>query len=160
MNKLIIAFATALLTIPMLLSAPAEAGGKRGFHRSIHTLMMMQRHKRMRQQDSYSAAKRRAKQKAIYAAKKAAARKAAAKRLAAKKAAAQKAAQVAKIEEATKPEVKVAETENSAIATSSDKVADVAPSKTEAPKAVASVEGVGCKKYFASVGLTLSVPCG
>jgi hypothetical protein len=50
-----------------------------------------------------------------------------------------------------------AKVENSSISTSDGEVAEV---KTSAPaKKVAASSDVGCKKFFPSVGMTLSVPC-
>jgi hypothetical protein len=34
-----------------------------------------------------------------------------------------------------------------------------APKKSEGKRAIATVDGDGCKKYFPSAGMTLSVPC-
>jgi hypothetical protein len=166
MNKIILAIAVALITIPTLLSAPAEAGGKRKMHRHFHHMLTMKRHKHIRdQQHDYLAAKKR--KARIIAAKKAAARKAAIQRAAAQKAAAVKAARLAQAEAAqaeaatveTAAPAEVAVSENSSIATSSNKVAAVADTKDEAPEKVASTSDVGCKKFFASVGMTLTVPC-
>jgi hypothetical protein len=162
MNKIIIALAVALLAIPTLISAPAEAGGKRKMHRHFHHMLTMKRHKRMREQQyDYVAAKKRKAQ--IIAAKKAAARKAAAQQAAAKKAAAIKAAkaeaaqaEVAKAEAAAP--AKVADTENSSIATGGKTVAAV-DTEDEAAEQVASTSEVGCKRFVASVGMTLTVPC-
>lgn len=39
------------------------------------------------------------------------------------------------------------------------KKADTSEPKKSDSKSVASVDGNGCKKYFSSVGMTLSVPC-
>jgi len=50
---------------------------------------------------------------------------------------------------------KISETENSSIATGDDEVAE--PSAAE--RKVATAKDVGCKKFFASAGMTLSVPC-
>jgi hypothetical protein len=64
--------------------------------------------------------------------------------------------------EAAKPaqvteEVAEVESENSSI-TASDEVADVKPPK-KANQKVAAAGDLGCKSFFASVGMTLSVPC-
>lgn len=66
---------------------------------------------------------------------------------------------VAKVEETpeAKPETAAAvETENSSIATSAE-VAKAAPPAPE--QKVASTKELGCKQFFPSVGLTLSVSC-
>jgi hypothetical protein len=49
----------------------------------------------------------------------------------------------------------VAESENSSIAVSS---ADVADAKTTAAP-VETATNIGCKEFFPSVGMTLTVPC-
>lgn len=152
MNKIIIALAVALLAIPTLISAPAEAGGKRKMHRHFHHMLTMKRHKRMREQQyDYVAAKKRKAQ--IIAAKKAAAKKAAAINAAQAEAAQ---AEVAKAEAAAP--AKVADTENSSIATGGKTVAAV-DTEDEATEQVASTSEVGCKRFVASVGMTLTVPC-
>jgi hypothetical protein len=68
-------------------------------------------------------------------------------------------AKVAKAETEDKVETKseVAENENSSISTLSDKVAETATVKTE--KKVAVAKDVGCKQFFPSVGMTLTVSC-
>lgn len=168
MNKLLIAIATALFTLPMLASAPAEAGGKKGFHRAFKSFVAIQQLKR----NADHAAKRRAKRKAYAAKKAAAARKAAARKIAARKAAAKRkayaakkaaaleAARIAKAQELqAEAPTKTAESENSSITTSGNQVAEVVEPKTEAPQEVADASDLGCKKFFAAVGMTLSVPC-
>jgi creatinine amidohydrolase/Fe(II)-dependent formamide hydrolase-like protein len=51
-------------------------------------------------------------------------------------------------------------TENSSIATSAAKVADAKPADAKATEKVASAaKDVGCKQFFPSAGLTVSVPC-
>lgn len=64
------------------------------------------------------------------------------------------------------PEQTVAEVENSSISTDEtvavDKVAEVKvekPVKKQIEQKVASAKDLGCKTFFASVGMTLSVPC-
>lgn len=66
---------------------------------------------------------------------------------------------VAKTEPAPLPETtnKTAEVENSSISTADAKVAEVKTVEPEQKIAVA--KDVGCKKFFASAGMTLSVPC-
>jgi hypothetical protein len=67
---------------------------------------------------------------------------------------------VAKVEpeaeiETTEPVV----SENSSISTASGKVAEAKPVETAKPEKVAAVKEVGCKKFFPSVGMTLTVSC-
>ena len=63
------------------------------------------------------------------------------------------------------PEQTVAEVENSSISTAEVAVEKVAEVKVEKPvkkqieQKVASAKDLGCKTFFASVGMTLSVPC-
>jgi hypothetical protein len=64
------------------------------------------------------------------------------------------------------PEQTVAEVENSSISTDEtvavEKVAEVkveTPVKKQIEQKVASAKDLGCKTFFASVGMTLSVPC-
>lgn len=64
------------------------------------------------------------------------------------------------------PEQTVAEVENSSISTDEtvavEKVAEVKvekPVKKQIEQKVASAKDLGCKTFFASVGMTLSVPC-
>jgi hypothetical protein len=70
-----------------------------------------------------------------------------------------KSATVAKAEPEALPETtnKTAEVENSSISTADGKVAEVETAQPE--KKVAVAKDVGCKKFFASAGMTLSVPC-
>jgi uncharacterized membrane protein len=69
-----------------------------------------------------------------------------------------------KAETAAEPEAKVAVSENSSISTASGKVAEVKPVGAAKPeekseKKVAAAKDLGCKQFFPSVGLTLSVSC-
>jgi hypothetical protein len=63
------------------------------------------------------------------------------------------------------PEQTVAEVENSSISTEEGAVEKVAEVKVEKPvkklieQKIASAKDLGCKTFFASVGMTLSVPC-
>jgi hypothetical protein len=172
-NKILIAAAAAFLAVTTLfgsgaqagfnvrLSAPAgfstvEKAGCGGGYSSYRkrSYSSIKRAKRK----AYLAAKRKA------AAKRIAAKKAAARRIAAKKAADAKAARLAQKEEA-KAEAQVAlattaDAENSSIA-SGGKVAKTESAKSEpkAEKKVAAAQEPGCKQFFPSVGMTLSVPC-
>jgi hypothetical protein len=67
---------------------------------------------------------------------------------------------VAKVEpeaeiETTEPVV----SENSSISTASGKVAEAKTMATPKPEKIAAVKEVGCKKFFPSVGMTLTVSC-
>jgi hypothetical protein len=57
------------------------------------------------------------------------------------------------------PERTVAEVENSSISTVEDGVEKVAAVKKQPEQKLASAKELGCKTFFASVGMTLSVPC-
>jgi hypothetical protein len=141
MNKLLIALAATFLAIPTLFGSPAEAGGRGGF-RVFHNpaFHMIRAYHNDDQSRSYRKAKRRVKRK-VHVAKKAA----------------PKPANVAKIEpETTEPVSKVFEMENSSISTVDGAVAAVETGELET---VAEVRDVGCKKFFPSAGMTLSVPC-
>lgn len=152
MNKLIITLTIALLAIPALFGSAAEAGHRgRGFHSVIHHLAAIERAKRANdryeREQAYRAAKIRA-QRQAYAAKQAAKAAAAAKA----KAAAVAQAQIQAEAEAARND---AESQNSSIATSDGDVAEVA----DATETVAAAEDIGCKQFFPSVGMTLTVPC-
>ena len=71
-------------------------------------------------------------------------------------------ADVAKADETpdSKPETvsEAAQTENSSITTAPAKTAEATTAAPET-KTVAEAKEVGCKKFFPSVGMTLSVPC-
>jgi uncharacterized membrane protein len=68
---------------------------------------------------------------------------------------------VAKAESEEKAEVvaKVVESENSSISTASGKVAEAKPAAKPVEQKIAAAKDVGCKKFFPSVGMTLSVSC-
>jgi hypothetical protein len=81
---------------------------------------------------------------------------------------------VTKTEPVATPAEEVAEFENSSIAAAAEKVAEakiespekapaqiIAKAATDEPaqKVAAALKDVGCKTFFASVGMTLSVPC-
>jgi hypothetical protein len=69
---------------------------------------------------------------------------------------------VASIEQKPETTAQVADTENSSISPTGVTVAEAktdAPKTTEPAKQVAVAKEVGCKKFFPSVGMTLSVPC-
>jgi hypothetical protein len=143
MNKLLIALAATLLAIPTLFGSAAEAGGKHGFHRAFHTFLAVQAlHSRDRadRETSYRA-KRRVK-RTIRVAKRPAS----------------KPVSVAKVEEpeATETPRQVSQMENSSISTVDGTVATV---ETGQPEMIAEARDVGCKKFFPSAGMTLSVPC-
>jgi hypothetical protein len=160
MNKMMIAVATATLAVMTLFASAAEAGfkvrigfgfpiggfsGHSGGYSGHH-------HYRKRYY-----ARRKVKQK-VHVAKKPSAEK----------------STVAKVEEAPKPVVDTAESENSSITTAAvaeteekaadeateaaDKTAEAAvePAPADEPKTVKKLD---CKKFFPSVGMTLTVPC-
>jgi hypothetical protein len=70
---------------------------------------------------------------------------------------------VAKVEPETKVETtdQVVQSENSSISTANGKVAEAKPVEAAKPeeKKVAAAKEVGCKQFFPSVGMTLSVSC-
>jgi hypothetical protein len=67
---------------------------------------------------------------------------------------------VAKAEPETKIETaSPVVSENSSISTANGKVAEAKPVETAKPEKVAAVKEVGCKQFFPSVGMTLSVSC-
>jgi hypothetical protein len=67
---------------------------------------------------------------------------------------------VAKVEPEAKIETaKPVIAENSSISTASGKVAEAKPVETAKPEKVAAIKEVGCKKFFPSVGMTLTVSC-
>jgi len=69
---------------------------------------------------------------------------------------------VAKVEPKTetKVETKAVVSENSSISTANGKVAEAKPVETAKPeKKVVAAKDVGCKQFFPSVGMTLSVSC-
>jgi len=138
MNKQLIALAATLLAIPTLFGSAAEAGGGHGFHRAFHTFLALQAlHSSHQEYREAHHAKRRVKRR-VHVAKKPVS----------------KPVSVAKVE----PEApsQVTEMENSSISTADGAVAEVKTDKTET---VAEARDVGCKKFFPSAGMTLSVPC-
>jgi Skp family chaperone for outer membrane proteins len=159
MNKLLIALTIALLAIPTLFAGSAEAGHRRhGFHNAFHHLAAINRAKRAseqyRRKKAHRAAKIRARREAAYAARKARA-------VAVARAQAQAEAQ-AEAQEQAEAEVasKDVRSQNSSITTADGQVTASAGAQAE-PKAekVAIAEDLGCKQFFPSVGLTLTVPC-
>jgi hypothetical protein len=64
---------------------------------------------------------------------------------------------VAKVEDTPETTSDDAVTENSSIATTADKVAEVNAPAPE--KKVVASKNLGCKQFFPSVGMTLSVSC-
>jgi hypothetical protein len=173
-NKILIAAAAAFLAVTTFgaqagfnvrLSAPAgfstvEKAGCGGGGYSSYKKRRYSSIKRAKRK-AYLAAKQRA------AAKRIAAKKAAQKRIAAEKAAAAKAARLAQQKEEAKAEQQVAlattaDSENSSIAASTGKPAKAETAKGEPDdeeEKVAVAKDPGCKQFFPSVGMTLSVPC-
>jgi hypothetical protein len=142
MNKLLIAAAALILTA--LLGSGAQAGfnvrldAPKGFS-TLQKAGCGGGYRRTYRKRRYRSASRRSSRK-VYAARKPA-----------------KTVNVAKVEKVEKKaEVAnvTAKNQSSSITTAEGQVA----TKSE-PKKVASVEDVGCKQFFPSVGMTLSVPC-
>jgi hypothetical protein len=60
----------------------------------------------------------------------------------------------------TKTEAKTVVSENSSISTANGKVAEAKPVETGKPeKKVVASKNLGCKQFFPSVGMTLTVSC-
>lgn len=155
MNKILIAVAAALLAAAALFASSAQAGfnlrlkAPTGFS-TVEKAGCKKGYRRAAKKRRYRSVRSSSKRKAYIARKKAkssiAVAKAKAPKLEAKK------------DEA--PE-QVAETENSSISTANGKVAQAEPVKAEDKREekVAAANDVGCKQFFPSVGMTLSVPC-
>lgn len=174
MNKFLIAAATTLCAIALFAANGAKAagfnvrlsaptgfsnlektgchGGRRAFRR--HAIQSVRRNAQKKayiaRQEALARKRAIAKAEALKAAK-------AAKIAQAKAKAEAKAAKLAQLE-ADKPAetVAAADTQNSSITTAKADVA-AAPAKKEQKVAVA--KELGCKKFFPSAGMTLSVPC-
>jgi hypothetical protein len=68
---------------------------------------------------------------------------------------------VAKVEEKTETAPQTVVSENSSISVANGKVAEAKPVAAAEPevKKVAAAKDIGCKQFFPSVGMTLSVSC-
>lgn len=156
MTKMLTAAAAAFIAITALIGSGAEAGfnvrlaapagfstlEKAGCHGGGYRRIYRKRHQ---------SARRRVKRKVQVASKPVAEEVA-----------------VAKAETETKVETKQIVSENSSISTASgkvaeakpvDKVAEAEPVETPKPKKIAAARELGCKQFFPSVGMTLSVSC-
>ncbi len=147
MNKLLIAVAAAFFAVTALFGSGAEAGfnARLNVPAGFSTLEKAGcggGYFRSYRRHSYRSVRRRVKRKVHVASKPAAS-----------------SVSVAKAEPEAKVETKTAviENENSSISTLDGKVAKTEPAKTEEKVAVA--KDVGCKQFFPSVGMTLTVPC-
>jgi hypothetical protein len=151
-NKMLIAVAAAFLAVTALFGSGAEAGfnvriaAPAGFS-SLHKAGCGGGgYYRVYRKRSSQSAGRRAKRKVEVASKAEAAPVAVAK-----------AEPEVEAKTEAKTEAPVAETENSSISTGAGKVAAVKTAEPE--KKVAAAKDPGCKKFFPSVGMTLSVSC-
>jgi len=146
MNKLLTLIAATFIALTTLLGAGAEAGFNLRIKAPSNIL-----HQagcgggggfRAYRKRSYQSVSRRVKRNVEVAARPAA-----------------KPATVTKAEPEALPETtnETAEVENSSISTADGKVAEVKTAEPE--KKIAVAKDVGCKKFFASAGMTLSVPC-
>lgn len=145
MNKLLIAVAAAFFAVTALFGSGAEAGfnARLNVPAGFSTLEKAGcggGYFRSYRRHSYRSVRRRVKRKVHVASKPAAS-----------------SVSVAKAEPEAKAKSEVVENENSSISTLDGKVAKTEPAKTEEKVAVA--KDVGCKQFFPSVGMTLTVPC-
>ena len=161
MTKTILAIATAFLAVMTVFASAAEAGCISCEHvpvvvRGSLTSDTATRYKKKRfYARSIAKAKARARARAIAAARaKAKARAVAAARAKAKAIAAAKAAAAEEVELA-----ETTDNENSTISTASlgnDETIETAAMANDEPMVSSNV---GCKKFFPTVGMTLTVPC-
>jgi len=147
MNKVLIAIAIALLAIPALFASSAEAGHRgHGFHHVFQHLAAIESARRAaeyRRKKAHRVAKHRRAKRKVYVAKEPAA----------------ETVSVAKAEETTETAPETAQMQNSSITTVDGEVTQAAKVEADEPAKVAAAEDIGCKQFFPSVGLTLSVPC-
>ena len=169
MKQVLIAVATALIALTTMFSSAADAGFKARIGIGVLALAphviaasKAQSAKRKYRKRKYQAAKRRRAKKKVYAKKKAYAKKRRAKR-----------ATIAKVKTAPKtpPVVDYSENENSTISTAllettendTETTSFVEETVAENTAVVTPVANTGnqlsCKKFFAAVGMTLTVPC-
>jgi len=151
--KSLIAIATAILAATTLLTSTAEAGFRVRLFGGVppyltdYNKQAAQQHRRARKH--YQAARRHHTAPA-HVTKKAA-----------------RTDDVAKVEKKTEAPAKVAETENSSISVANSvTTADAKPATAEPVKTAAATPSepqaerkIDCKKFFATVGMTLTVPC-
>lgn len=139
MNKLLIALFAILIAATTIFASVAEAGGRGGMRNHFRHMHLIQHN----QNDTYKAKKY--KKRSYYAAKKRKARK----------------VRVSKTKQAPAPKAKVAKvdeskTEQSSISSGTTEVAVADETKEEV---VTATRDLGCKKFFPSAGITLTVPC-
>jgi len=145
MNKLLIAAAAAFFAVTALFGSGAEAGFNvrlnvpAGFS-TLEKAGCGGGYFRSYRRHSYRSVRRSVRRKVHVASKPAAS-----------------SVNVAKAEAKVETKSAATENENSSISTLDGKVAEVEPAKTE--KKVAVAKDVGCKQFFPSVGMTLTVPC-
>jgi len=149
---MLIAVAAAFFAVTALFGSGAEAGfnvrlkAPAGFSTLEKAGCGGGGYRRSYRKRSYSTARRRVKRKVQVASKPVAEKVA-----------------VAKVEPETEVEAtdQVVQSENSSISTANGKVAEAKPVEAAKPeeKKVAAAKEVGCKKFFPSVGMTLSVSC-
>jgi len=147
MNKLLIAAAAAFFAVTALFGTGAQAGFnvRLGAPAGFSTLQKAGcggGYRRIFRKHSYRSVSRRTKRK-VYAAKKPAA----------------ETVSVAKAEETTETAPKTAQSHSSSITTADGEVTQAAKVEADEPAKVAAAEDLGCKQFFPSVGMTLSVPC-
>ena len=148
MTKSIIAIATAILAATTLLSSAAEAGFRVGFgfgggvppYLTDYNKQAASKHKRTKKR-AYRAARRQKTAPAKVT---------------------KKASSVAKVENKAeeKKVEKVAQSENSSISVAQDAPEQKTVAQTvETATASQPARAIDCKKFFATVGMTLTVPC-
>jgi len=163
MKKVLIAVATAFIALSTLFNSAADAGfkGRIGLGVLVLAPHLMAAHKshsakRRYKKRRYQAAKRRRAKKKAYAKKRRSKR-----------------ATIAKVKKAPKATtvVDTSETENSTISTAMVETAEnntqtvfeeeeiVAQNTAEVTPVSNNGDQLGCKKFFAAVGMTLTVPC-
>ncbi len=146
MNKMLIALAAAFLAVTAMFGSSAQAGfnvrlGVPAGFSQVHAAGCGGGYFRSYRRRAHHTARRSVKP-TIHVARKHAA----------------ETVNVAKVED--KPETTtsaVADTENSSISVTDGKVAEAVTPEPE--KKVAVAKDLGCKKFFPSVGMTLTVPC-
>ncbi len=162
MKKVLIAVATAFIALTSMFSAPADAGFRVGIGfgvispRLVVPLKPRRASRRSYKRRKYRAAKRRRAKRKAYAKKRRS-----------------RPATVAKIKRAPKaaPVVDTSENENSTISTAMVETAEnttettpveektVAENTAEVTPVTNTGNQLGCKKFFPTVGMTLTVPC-
>ncbi|MFA9550508.1 MAG: hypothetical protein ACERIL_05505 [Hyphomicrobium sp.] len=164
MKKVLIAVATAFIALTTLFNSAADAG----FKGRIGLGVLVLAPHLMAARKSHSASKRRYRKRRYQAAK----RRRAKKKAYAKKRRSKRAT-IAKVKKAPKATtvVDTSETENSTISTAMVETAEnntqtvfeeeemVAQNTAEVTPVANNGDQLACKKFFAAVGMTLTVPC-